>query len=224
MMRILRQLSFALLFLSASLAFAHKAALVVIDMQPYFLTRGGSHLVPENQRKNGLVLARQARLIQVAKENHIPIIKIEFSGYGSTDSFLNQQIGDYEMTQTFLKRKDGMFHSESGVGEELKAHLNRLQVSELVISGANGGACVRCSIEGALNNGYRIWADSQAIIDFNVSDFVHPYRYGEEAFWVSDEALLTNFNQTDDAFKIESILKASPHSLQSPVRCSTVYH
>jgi nicotinamidase-related amidase len=186
-------------------ASAQQSALVVIDMQPPFMTRGGNHQIPENILKAQQVLERQAYLIRLAIQSRIPILVIEYQRFGQTNDFLRAQIGDYDLTETFVKRTDGMLANASGVEQDLLRYLEKYHVTDLVISGANGGACVRCSIEGALQKGFQVLVDNNAVIDFNYKSFTYPYRYTENMLRIrADEKL--QFAQTGNPIFIKTLL------------------
>ncbi|PWU20348.1 MAG: hypothetical protein C5B49_04460 [Bdellovibrio sp.] len=154
-----------------------QTALVIIDMQPYFAERGGYHNLVGNQEKIEKVLNRQVELIEMAKSNRLPIVTIEYSGCGSTCTAIKKAIGNYGDARTFVKSSDGMFSNWGGIENELDTYLKGRNTSQLIITGANGGYCVKCSIEGALNKGYRVWTDADAVADFNFEEFKHPYYY-----------------------------------------------
>jgi nicotinamidase-related amidase len=202
------------------MAFAQKVALVVIDMQPRFVTRGGKHNVPDNQLKTRQVLERQIYLIQAAKAHHVPIVQIEYQNYGETHDMITQQIGDYDLTRTFLKSADGMFAPRGGIVNELRAYLDSLGVTDLLVTGANGGYCVRCSIEGALIQGYKIWADNLAIIDFNPAEFHYPYKYSDNFFRVDPNLAQKNFFQTEELSLMENLLRGP----RGPTQCLVAHH
>lgn len=190
-------LLFLFLVLFSTASFAQNAALVVIDMQPFFAERGKKHTLPENQAKIDQILQRQRELIRTAKERNIPILMIEYIRCGPTCEALTREIGDYAHTRTFIKATDGMFAAGSGVVKDITDYLGSQNITKLIVSGANGGACVKCSIEGALNNGFQVWADPNAIADFNYAEFVYPYHYRDGQLSVSAE-LSAKFNQQTD--------------------------
>lgn len=151
--------------------------LVIIDMQPHFAERNNLHKMPPNAEKGRQVLARQVELIKVAKEAKAHIILVEFHNRGPSSPVLQNAIGAYSRTATFVKHDDDVFSPYSLVANDVKRYLDSNGIKDLVMAGANGNACVKCSIESALHLGYRVWAASDAIIDFNFTDFILPYHY-----------------------------------------------
>lgn len=165
----------------------NKFALVIIDMQPYFIERGGNHTKPNNITKINQILDEQVTLIRKAKQIGMPVIVVEYDlsrlnlkeGV-ETNSKLKSAIGNYKNTTYFIKNEDGMF-SSSNV-KKLTNYLSENQIGKLIITGANGGACVEASISGALRNNYDVIAYSKGIADFNYQGFIYPYEYGEGAY------------------------------------------
>jgi nicotinamidase-related amidase len=156
-----------------------KSALVVIDMQDYFATRRGYQEDPKNIAKLKAVLKAQTNAISVAKVKGIPIVFVEyksrlFSDYGETNPQLRRAASGYESTMVFKKSTDGMFDDKKST--VLKQFFQKNDVDTLIVCGANGGACVKSSIRGALIEGYNVIAYNKAIADFNYESFVHPYR------------------------------------------------
>lgn len=157
-----------------------KSALIIIDMQPYFVTRGGKEDAPENKKKVEEVLNEQVQAINRAKEAGIPIVLIEYSHeslqFGETNSVLKGAVGNYKETQVMKKNTDGMFDNYNKYREELVGYLQKKKIGTLLITGANGGACVERSIRGALDNNCDVVALNKGIADFNYKDFIYPYK------------------------------------------------
>lgn len=152
-------------------------ALVVIDMQPYFVERGGNQNEKENLRKTNQVLTNQVQLIQLAKQTGTPIVFVEYENYGDTNSDLRQAAKGYENIKFITKSADGIFDPYNNKRDELGEYLRSKEIGNLIITGANGGACVEQSISGALENNYNVLAYGQGIADFNYKDFIFPYTY-----------------------------------------------
>lgn len=155
-----------------------KSALVVIDMQPGFITRGGNHKKPANAKKVDDVIAAQITAIQKARAYNVPIIFIEYEGdYGDTNSKLKDAVNKYARTQFFKKNADGVFESYNKHRGPVIDFLKKNKVSTLIVTGANGGACVQSSITGSLEGNCNVVAYSNGIADFNYEDYMHPYAY-----------------------------------------------
>jgi nicotinamidase-related amidase len=150
-------------------------ALIIIDMQEPFITRGETHERVENVRKVNEIVAEQLRLIEHAKSQGMPIVFLEYENFGPTNPLLTAAVSGYSETRTFQKTADGMFEPWNRHLAELSGYLQEKEVGNLIITGANGGACVASSISGALENNYSVTAMSRAIADFNFEDFMYPY-------------------------------------------------
>lgn len=155
------------------------AALVVIDMQPFFAERARRHNDPENKAKLNKVIAEQKKAIEQAREAGVPIIFIEYEvqpyDLGKTSESLMTAASGHRDVQVIKKTTDGMFDPGNKHIKALEAFIKKHQIGTLVITGANGGACVEQSITGALVNNCNVVAVSTAIADFNYRDFIYPY-------------------------------------------------
>jgi nicotinamidase-related amidase len=154
----------------------NKTALVVIDMQPGFVTRGGNHEEKINKLKTEKIIESQAELIKKAKQNNVPVIFMEYTGdYGDTNAKLKEAAKGNVKTVYFKKNSDGMFAEYNKYRKELIEFVKKNNIGSFIITGANGGACVLSSIEGALSNNCNVIAFSGGIADFNFKDFIFPY-------------------------------------------------
>lgn len=151
-------------------------ALIVIDMQRYFLTRGGHEKTEHNVLKTQRVQRAQLAAIRQARASRMPIVFLEYKDCGETNSELKDAVRDYRNTRFIIKDTDGMF-ADGNIGKaELIDHLRGQNIGRLLIAGANGGACVEASIRGAVDGGCGVVALTDAIADFNYADFIQPYR------------------------------------------------
>ena len=182
-------------------------ALVIIDMQPYFATRGGVSETPENKKSIQDILSYQVEAIKVAKKANIPIIVIEYDLHAwakegnKTSDVLTSAIGNYKKTTTLLKNTDGMFDSGNANLKKLLSYVKENSIDKLIITGANGGACVLSSIEGAIKKDINVVAYTKGIADFNYSKFIFPYKYNDNGVtlsYASEEGKKCKFKQTDD--------------------------
>lgn len=166
-------------FLFLQICFAGDPALVIIDMQPAFVTRYKAQNHYDNPNRTALALERIVELIHIAKSANAPIVVVEFAGYGDTNQLLVDAIGEYKNFLLVEKRIDNVFSRSrwKNARKVVKDYLDRNNISDLVMTGANGGACVKCSIFGGIKEGYRIWTDPTAIIDFNSRRFRYPCVY-----------------------------------------------
>lgn len=69
-----------------------------------------------------------------------------------------------------------MFDGDNKNRQPLIAHLKKLNVGTLAMVGANGGSCVRQSIDKALDGNCNVVAFNKAIADFGYESFVYPFE------------------------------------------------
>lgn len=150
-------------------------ALIIIDMQPQFVTRGGNDKDPANVNKVNDIIASQKKMIELAKKQNIPIIFLEYENFGETNSELKKATEGYDCVKYFTKTTDGMFESSNKNEKPLSDYLRSKNIGNLIITGANGGACVSQSISGSLENNYNVLAYTNGIADFNYKEFIFPY-------------------------------------------------
>ncbi|MNK12017.1 Isochorismatase family protein [compost metagenome] len=171
-----------LLLFAVSICFAapngENSALVVIDMQDYFTNRNGFQKKPENQKKVNQIISAQLAMIDQARKLNVPIILIEYDckGCGTTNERIKKAIAKYPKVKVIKKDTDGMFEDHNRYKKELVKYLEKEKIGTLVITGANGGACVLESIVGAVTNKYEVVAVTEGIADFNYEDFIYPYE------------------------------------------------
>lgn len=154
-------------------------ALVVIDMQRDFVTRGGFHNHKKNIQTVDSIQKELLDLINRAVKKGIPVIFLEYEEHGRTDPDLLKAIGGYHNSTLFLKDTDGMFEKDNRYRSDLADYLKSRKIGHLIIAGANGGACVRSSIEGALENNCNVTVYNRGVADFNFPEFIYPYSYAE---------------------------------------------
>ena len=173
---------FSLLVFVSLINFSYSAdgdkgsALIIIDMQSYFVKRNGKDQEPANVKKLEEVLKAQQAAIKQAKELKIPIIFIEYQNFGTSNPDLIKSTEGYENVTTFIKNTDGMFESYNNTTKQIEEFLQNKNIKTLIIAGANGGACVLASIQGSLARNFNVLAISTAIADFNYPEFVYPYK------------------------------------------------
>lgn len=153
-----------------------KDALIIIDMQAPFITRGGNDQIPENVQKVKAIINIQKETIRAAKAAKIPIIFAVYENFGKTNDELREEAKDYEETKYFIKDSDGMFEESNSNKKKLTNYLESKDIGNLIILGANGGACVKRTILGALEENYSVTAFLDGIADFNYRDFIYPYK------------------------------------------------
>lgn len=155
-----------------------KAALVIIDMQPYFVKRGGDDQKPENLKKLNDLLKVQVSAIEMAKKQKSPIVFIEYecADCDPTNSILTDAVKGYPHTAKFKKTSDGMFEKWNKYRQDLINYLANQKVNKLILTGANGGACVLDSVQGSAADGrFHVVSLANGIADFNFPEFIYPY-------------------------------------------------
>jgi len=171
-------------------------ALVVIDMQPYFITRGGNAGTLANKKKVEEILRVQTEAILEAKRTNTPIIFLEYLSEGTTNAKLKDAAKGAKDVVYFVKSTDGMLDEGNINRKALLDYINRNKINTLIITGANGGACVKASITGALDNNLSVIAYDEAIADFNYQDFLYPYKNYYEQIQPSCKSC--TFRETSD--------------------------
>lgn len=196
----------------AGSALAENVALVIIDMQPQFVERKGFDKNPGNQDKLREAVDNQLRLIREAKKNNLPIVLVEYDKCGPTCRQLAEEVADYHLLRRFQKKSNGLFQFLNGASKEVMKFLDAHKVSQLVVSGANGGACVQCTIKGAIQAGYGVWTDEMSIIDFNSENFAYPYHYESGAISLNGADQQSRFVQQGKINSFEEIMKRAENA------------
>ncbi len=156
-----------------------QTALIVIDMQPGFVTRNPHNEKVENYKLVQQVIKEQQTAIEYAKSIGLPIVFIEYANYFDTTSELKNLVENYGNKKFITKSTDGMFDPFNTGLSVLKKHLDEKGIKTLIITGANGGACVLESIKGAVLRNYNVLTYTKGIADFNYEKVMTPYRYFE---------------------------------------------
>lgn len=200
------KLLYLLLFISLS-AFSQDSsrvgdnyALIIIDMQPFFVERGGNDKDEENIKKVNDIISNQIKMIEMAKKSKIPIVFIEYESLGDTNSKLKDAAAGYDNIKIITKSSDGMLDDYNNKKNELSDYLRGQEIGNLIITGANGGACVQQSISGSLKNNYNVLAFSKGIADFNYSKFIYPY---DDLYQFTPTCENCKFREVDDAEAVE---------------------
>ena len=124
---------------------ASKIAVVLIDMQEFFLKRIEKAIVKEMVRN-------QSTVINFCASHKIPVIVLEYEGVGrgKTISPLQQEL---KKTPTIVIRKP---HNSGFRDTDLDDVLKKLKVKKLVLMGINANGCVQDTAIGALFRRYDI--------------------------------------------------------------------
>ena len=128
----------------------------------------------------------------------------QYSDMGPTDSRILKALQGYDNKKVFsrlinrilfrrtalknshssavmTKNQDGMLDDYNQSKAELLSYLKSNHIKNLIVTGANGGACVHESISGALTNKFNVVAVTDGIADFNYEKFIYPYDGNEYA-------------------------------------------
>lgn len=137
----------------ADLAVADRAstAALLIDMQEEFVT-GLLNIVREE------VIEAQCRFIERCTEADIPLVTLEYAGYGYTVPALQEKIQHVRRKWTVFKHENSGFRSP-----ELHQILTALKVRRLVLMGMNASFCVLHTAEGAIAHGYRVLTSGRLV-------------------------------------------------------------
>jgi len=185
-------------------------ALVIIDMQPYFATRAGNDQKDKNKIKVLKIINKQIAAIREAKKAKIPIVLIEYeygsSCCGKTNRKLRNEVKFYKKFKTIKKNTDGMFSSSNKYKQKLTDYLEDNHIGSLIILGANGGACVKQSIKGSLEENYNVIAYNKGIADFNYRDFIYPYK---DIYKFKPNCKNCNFKEVDSLATVSLVLATS---------------
>ena len=89
--------------------------------------------------------------------------------------------------------------------KDLIESMNSYQVGTLIIAGANGGACIRHTILGALQNNCNVIAFNDGIADLNFQSFIYPYT--EKYSNIKPECKNCNFKEVQSIEKLQEHMK-----------------
>lgn len=156
-----------------------KTAVLLIDMQPYFI---------DTDEKKDLI----PKQVSVLNASHdIPVIVVEYDGKGRTEDQLNEVIRANHRNNhyTIIKSSDDAF-TEAGLSKVLK----EVQAKSLVLMGINACACVFRTAKSAVKKGYRIFISEDLIAGYC-------YRCDEEerrAWYREHSVYMENYRQVID--------------------------
>lgn len=198
------------------------SALVIIDMQPFYVKRGVNADSAKNKAKLNKLLQAQVEAIQAAKKAGIPIIVFEapkdavlaLNGTNEdamTAKPLTEAIGDYPSQKHFIKNANGIFFDYNQDVAAFKEYLRAKKIGNLIVTGANGAACVAQSIRGALQNNCNVVAYSNGIADFNYPENIYPFTYPGDYSASALRSVCSNcsFKQVAHLNEVRSAMKFS---------------
>lgn len=201
-------------------------ALIVIDMQDYFVTRNAAYKDPANKQKVDAVIAQQIKMIKEAERLNLPIILIAYECRvcGPITKRLQDAIAKYANAKIIPKGSDGMFDRDNDYRDDLTNYLKEKRVGTLIVAGANGSACVEESIAGAMQDHYNVVTFENGIADFNFDKFIYPYTHHyQDVQSICDKAC--SFKEGASVEDVEKILgyDTSGAAVPSP-QSSQGYH
>jgi len=180
------------------LAVATTKALIIVDMQPYFIDRTKVVSSPENKRIVEQVLRKQVQLIEEFKRRNLPILLVEYEDSGVSHSEILGALDGYPLSKRVLKARDGLFDDRRARRSAI-AFFRSFGVRQVVVVGANAEKCVKATILGALKLGVDVLAYSEGIATFNRTPFRNPYFYEPltyNSYWLRQ----ARFQQGSDVF------------------------
>lgn len=146
-----------------------KSALVIIDMQAPFLNCG------YNARKKKSLILAQRSMIKLYRENNLPVITIEFDGYGPTIYDIREEFEQVEKKAIVVKEDDSGFSHMY-----LEQVLKEWNIEHLILSGVNAKACVAETAQDAKTKGYK-FSTADLINDSNNLPIEYSIWYGQNA-------------------------------------------
>jgi nicotinamidase-related amidase len=204
-----------LLFTPPLKAEKEKPAVLLIDMQRWWWEKEANIEGAENRRKFRALLESQKRVLREARNHNVPILIVEFAGYGETLSELIEAVGDYDNFLHLKKNRTGLFSRRNKTKEAALAFLRERNVKDLIVMGANGEGCVASTIIQAIRENFRVIAYPYGIADFNHWEIYYPYfgrKSIREGFKGSDDSYLysrSTYRQVRSEKKIFKQLRSS---------------
>lgn len=151
-------------------------------MQSFFIERNGIEATrnPQNIQKVKAVMEAQIAAIERAKAAKIPIVLVEYESetkekYGNTLDEITSAVSGYRNTRIIKKTTQSVFDKKNKHVGQFKQFLKSENIGKLLIMGANGGYCIKDSIQDALEHNCSVIAYNQGIADFDSSSFIYPY-------------------------------------------------
>ncbi|TSC62985.1 MAG: hypothetical protein Athens041674_356 [Parcubacteria group bacterium Athens0416_74] len=130
-----------------------KPGVVLIDMQPDFVSGLREYVTARVVHMQKLVLAECARL-------DIPAVALEYRRHGATIPELAAALERVPRRNLIVKTNDDGFH-----GTDLKSVLTRFDVRSPVLMGINAHACVLQTADSGLRHGFAVKTSEDIIAD-----------------------------------------------------------
>ncbi len=156
-------------------------ALVLIDMQSMFLTEAKESIIPN-----------QVEILKFYNNQNTHLVVIESTGYGSTHHLLENEIAKFKAP--FVQRVSK--HASDGFSnQKLHTYLQQKSITDLLLMGINGCACVWATAYSALGRGYTIRTSKDLLHGFCSQECAQEMYgwYGKVGIFENcHEKLLTN--------------------------------
>ena len=162
-------------------------AVLVVDMQDYFLRGSFLERMGEHTSEIEEELPYQLEILKAAKSKQLPIFVVEYADdwntrYGATTEKIQRELQSYQGVQTLKKSTDDAFEST-----DLVQRLDEKRVQRLIIMGVNASSCVLETAVSAEDYGFEILTSRQVISDVQFPERVKQIpeyeEYGESAEW-----------------------------------------
>ncbi len=124
-----------------------KLAVVLIDMQARFLR----HIAKKDAKR--ILKASIMVIKELCVGGEIPLVVVEYAGYGDTVRTLEKKIERVPECRRKLFLKSGWDGFECS---EFSRHLHYMGVDTLLLTGIYADCCVKATAESAVANGYEI--------------------------------------------------------------------
>ncbi len=126
----------------------NKVAVILVDMQDFFLKNLKSNLIKE-------LVANQLKIINFSIAHNIPLIVLEYKAggilRGKTTKGLQEKIQDISGARVLIKESNSGF-TKTGLDQILK----EAKITKLVLMGINANGCVQDTAIGALRRKFSV--------------------------------------------------------------------
>jgi nicotinamidase-related amidase len=165
--------TFFLLFIPH--VWAQNIAVVIVDMQYGFYTRGR---VLQTDGVIQLIL-KQQELLLWARSKKLPVLFFEYHGFQETDFALTGTLWGYKF-KTITKYDDNGFQGRSR--REAIQFLQAHEVDTLIIAGINASGCGKRTAQGALELGFDVLSAGDVVADL----YQNPPHYPQAEWFIDD--------------------------------------
>ncbi|MDA9951406.1 cysteine hydrolase [Oligoflexaceae bacterium] len=154
-------------------------AVLIVDMQYGFYERGDV----EKSKELSALVRNQTELLTFAVQQKIPIIFLEYAGFGKTDTKLLKAVEGARVEHIKKDRDSGFSNSE------LESSLHSLGVDTIIVAGINGCCCIFNTALDATDAGFDVYTSPDLIGNLNHN----PPRFPDRS-WVFESSNLFMFD------------------------------